>query len=211
MRGQGRGLRGNLAGGDPQRVSGVRGGAPARRRRQDRGVPDCRDAARGGCRADRRGAGSRQFPQGARSASYRCSCRDQAAGRRLRAAAISARISARSASIEIRPFGVSTCQNVQPLQASRPCASAPMRWIEPTCFAERDRAVGAHQRLVALLGVDQLGAGRDQAALEQRRERHARRFARGHERRQRRRFQRLDRGDALAAPPRHRPDRARCR
>ena len=29
------------------------------------------------------------------------------------------------------------------------------------------------------------------------RERHARRFARGHERRERRRFQRLDRGDAL--------------
>src|SRR5436190_1249479 len=24
------------------------------------------------------------------------------------------------------------CQNAQPLQASSPCASAPMRWIEPT-------------------------------------------------------------------------------
>ena len=63
------------------------------------------------------------------------------------AIAISARNSARSASIEMRPSAVSTCQKVQPLQASRPCASAPMRWIEPTVVAERDRAVGAHQRL----------------------------------------------------------------
>ncbi len=45
---------------------------------------------------------------------------------------ISALNSARSASIGMSPFAVSTCQNAQPLQASSPCASAPMRWIEPT-------------------------------------------------------------------------------
>src|SRR4029078_11981885 len=48
------------------------------------------------------------------------------------ASAISERITARKASIGVRPFDVSTCQKVQPLQASRPCAKAPMRWIEPT-------------------------------------------------------------------------------
>jgi hypothetical protein len=42
-------------------------------------------------------------------------------------APISDLTSARSASIETRPLGVSTCQKAQPLQASRPCASAPMR------------------------------------------------------------------------------------
>jgi hypothetical protein len=47
-------------------------------------------------------------------------------------ASISARTLARSASMTVRPFGVSTCQNVQPLHASSPCASAPIRWIEPT-------------------------------------------------------------------------------
>ncbi len=47
-------------------------------------------------------------------------------------AAISERISARSSSISLRPFLVSTCQKVQPLQAPEPCATAPMRWIEPT-------------------------------------------------------------------------------
>ena len=64
-------------------------------------------------------------------------------------------------------------------------------------FAERERAVGAHQRLMPALGIDELCAGRDQPALDQRRERHARRLARGHERRERRLGQRLDRGDAL--------------
>ncbi len=39
------------------------------------------------------------------------------------------RLSCRSPSV---PRGVSTCQKVQPLQASRPWASAPMPWIEPT-------------------------------------------------------------------------------
>ena len=43
------------------------------------------------------------------------------------ASAISERTTARSSSISLRPFGVCRCQKVQPLQASRPCASAPMR------------------------------------------------------------------------------------
>ena len=64
-------------------------------------------------------------------------------------------------------------------------------------LAEHDRAVGAHQHLVALFGVHQIDAGRDQAALDQRGERHPRRLARGHERRNRRRLQRFDRGDSL--------------
>ena len=46
--------------------------------------------------------------------------------------AISARTCARNVSITVKPCGVSTCQKVQPLQASSPCARAPMRWIEPT-------------------------------------------------------------------------------
>jgi gluconolactonase len=40
---------------------------------------------------------------------------------------IAALISARKVSIETSPRAVSTCQNAQPLQASSPCASAPMR------------------------------------------------------------------------------------
>ena len=44
---QGRGLRRNLERCDPTRVSGVRRGATARRRRQDRDVSDRRYAARG--------------------------------------------------------------------------------------------------------------------------------------------------------------------
>src|SRR5437879_6182883 len=47
-------------------------------------------------------------------------------------AAISERISARNSSISFRPFLVSMCQKVQPLQAPEPWATAPMRWIEPT-------------------------------------------------------------------------------
>src|SRR6266568_8009319 len=62
--------------------------------------------------------------------------------------------------------------------------------------AEHDGAVGADQGAVALFGVDQFGAGRDYAALDQFGERHARRVARGHERRQGRFRQRLDGGDA---------------
>ena len=48
------------------------------------------------------------------------------------ASAISARTCARNSSIRRSPFGVSTCQKVQPLQASSPCANAPILWIEPT-------------------------------------------------------------------------------
>ena len=51
---------------------------------------------------------------------------------KLQPTAIPERISARSSSIRRRPFLVSTCQKVQPLQASDPWATAPMRWIEPT-------------------------------------------------------------------------------
>ena len=47
------------------------------------------------------------------------------------------------------------------------------------------------------LASTSLAPGDHQPALDQRRERHARRLARGHERRERRRFQRLGRGDAL--------------
>ena len=49
--------------------------------------------------------------------------------------------------------------------------------------AEHDGAVGAHQGAMALLGVDQLGAGCDHAALDQFGEGDAGRIARGHERR----------------------------
>ena len=104
---------------------------------------------------------------------------------------------ARKSSISVKPFGVSTCQKVQPLQASSPCAKAPMRWIEPTASPSDKRAVGAHQRAMPALGVDEFDAGRDHAALDQRRERHPRRLARGHERGQRRLRHRLDRVDAL--------------
>ena len=76
----------------------------------------------------------------------------------------------------------------------RQCANAVDR---ANGAVERYRAVGAHQRLVPLLGVDQSGARRHQSALDQRCERNARRFARGHERRHRRRFQRFGRRNAF--------------
>src|SRR5579883_2545988 len=63
-------------------------------------------------------------------------------------------------------------------------------------IAKRDGAVGAHQRLVAALGIEQVRARRDHAALDQRRERHARRFAGRRKRRKRSFGQRLDSGDA---------------
>src|SRR4029078_669379 len=52
--GQGRGLWRNLVGRQRERVSGVRGGAPAWRRPQDQGVSLCRDTAGGGREQDRR-------------------------------------------------------------------------------------------------------------------------------------------------------------
>ena len=61
---------------------------------------------------------------------------------------------------------------------------------------ERDGAVGAHQRPMPALGVDQPGAGRQQAALDQRGERYARRLAGGHERGKARGRKRRGRGDA---------------
>src|SRR5262249_18458452 len=69
-------------------------------------------------------------------------------------------------------------------------------------FAQRNGAVGAHQRLHLALGVAETRARRDQSTLEQRRERHPRRLARGHERRERGRGQRLHPGDAPARGPR---------
>ena len=65
------------------------------------------------------------------------------------------------------------------------------------CFAKGNRAVGANQRAVAALGVGEFYAGRDHAALDQSRERHPRRLARGHEGCERRLGHRLDRGDAF--------------
>src|SRR5580704_17114831 len=64
-------------------------------------------------------------------------------------------------------------------------------------LAKGNRAVRAHERLVATLGVDELGAGRDQSALDQARERNPRRLAGGHERGKRLRRQRLGPRDAL--------------
>src|SRR3984893_5661847 len=62
--------------------------------------------------------------------------------------------------------------------------------------AQHDGAVGANQGAVALPGIDQFGAGRNHAALDQLGKRHPRRVARGHEWRQRRFRQRFDGGDA---------------
>ena len=117
-------------------------------------------------------------------------------------AAMPERISARSSSISLRPFLVSTCQKVQPLQASEPLRERADAVDRADLVAEHDGAVGAHQRAVTLaLGVDELCAGRDHAALDQLGEGDARRLARGHERRERRFRQRLDRGDARLRPP----------
>src|SRR5436190_21215592 len=44
--------------------------------------------------------------------------------------AMPARIAARNVSMDTSPSFVSTCQNDQPLQASSPCATAPIRWME---------------------------------------------------------------------------------
>ena len=118
---------------------------------------------------------------------------------------------ARSSSISLSPFGVCRCQKVQPLQASSPCASAPMRWIEPT-LSPSDTAPSA--RTVALwrfLASVSSAPGDHQPALDQRRERHARRLARGHEGRDRRRGHDLHAGDALFRRLEHISFRARCR
>ena len=88
------------------------------------------------------------------------------------------------------------CQKVQPLQAPAALRDRADAVDRADLVAEHDGAVGAHQGAVALLGIDQPGAGRDHAALDQFGERHARRVARGHERRERRLRQRLDGGDA---------------
>src|ERR1700726_4622652 len=63
--------------------------------------------------------------------------------------------------------------------------------------AERDRAVRAHQGGVASSPGEEPRAGSDEPALDERRERNARRFARGLERLERRLRQRRDRRDAL--------------
>ncbi len=97
-------------------------------------------------------------------------------------AAISERISARNSSINRRPFLVSMCQKVQPLQAPDPCATAPMRWIEPT-LSPSMMAPSARTRAPWRF-------------LESFGERDARRVARGHEWRQRRFRKRFDGGDA---------------
>ena len=66
------------------------------------------------------------------------------------------------------PAAPRTCQKVQPLQASQPlrqrrrsCGSSRPR------VAERERAVGAHQRPMPALGIGERRAGLDQAALDQ--------------------------------------------
>ena len=177
---------------DAERISGVRGGAAARRRPQDRGMPLRRDAAGDGSGEDRRRTVAQTFPAAAIGV-YRLLCEIRPPRRPP-----SRRGSRpRSASIEISPFGVSRCQKVQPLQASRPCASAPMRWIEPTASPSATAPSARTSALCFFLASTSLAPAEIMPALDQRRERHARRLARGHERRQRRRFQRLHRGDAL--------------
>ena len=111
-------------------------------------------------------------------------------------AAISERISARSSSISLQAvLGLDMPEGpaVAGGRALRDRADAVDR---ADLVAEHDGAVGADQRAVALLGVDQFGAGRNHAALDQFGERHAGGVARGHERRQRRLGQRFDRRDA---------------
>src|SRR3954452_20790278 len=62
--------------------------------------------------------------------------------------------------------------------------------------AEHDGAIGANQRSVTLLGIEELGARRNHAALDQFRERDPRSVARGHEWRKRGFGQSIDSGDA---------------
>ena len=119
-----------------------------------------------------------------------------AGGEAAQPAAISERISARSSSISRRPvLGLDVPEGpaVAGAGALRHRADAVDR---ADLVAEHDGAVGADQGAVALLGIDQFGAGRNHAALDQFGERHARGVARGHERRQRRFRQRFDRRDA---------------
>ena len=60
----------------------------------------------------------------------------------------------------------STCQKVQPLQAGRPCASAPILWIEPTAGPSVERAVGADERPMAALRVDERFARLDETRFD---------------------------------------------
>mgnify|MGYP003694111121 CR=1 FL=1 len=92
-----------------------------------------------------------------------------------------------------------------------PCATAPMRWIEPTLSPSMMAPSARTRAPWRFLASTSLAPGDDHAALDQFGERHARRVARGHERRERGFRQRLDRGDARFAPRPHRSGRARSR
>ena len=83
------------------------------------------------------------------------------------ASAISARICARNSSISIRPFGVSRCQKVQPLQASRPCATAPIRWIEPTVSPIETAPSARTMALWRFLRSTSFAPGMHQSAFDQ--------------------------------------------
>ena len=146
-------------------------------------VPRCagftpRTSARSPSVVDEEGAGARELrPARMDASSYSA------------AVAISARISPRSASIEnqaLRRLEMPEGPAVAGVEALHQRADAVDR---ADCVAERNRAVGAHQRLVP--GAWRRPAWRP-AQIRPRstsaRERHARRLARGHERRERRRF-----------------------
>ena len=77
-----------------------------------------------------------------------------------------------SSSISRRPFLVSTCQKVQPLQAPEPCATAPMRWIEPTLSPSMMAPSARTRAPWRFFEIDQFGARRDHAALDQFGKRH---------------------------------------
>src|SRR5205085_4344351 len=81
------------------------------------------------------------------------------------------------------------------VETLRQCAGAMDRADH---VAERDRAVGPHQRRVPASRIDELLSGGHETALEERRERHARRLTRRDERRERCGRQLLDRRDAFA-------------
>ena len=76
----------------------------------------------------------------------------------------------RNSSIGARAPARSKCQNVQPLQASRPWTRAPTRWIEPVWVSGPQCSVGANLGGVARSEIGEDRPGIDQAGLDQRAE-----------------------------------------
>ena len=106
---------------------------------------------------------------------------------------------------DVSPPARSTCQKVQPLQAGRPCTSAPILWIEPTAGPSVSAPSARTSAPMAALRVDERLARPDQARLDEAGEGDARLAALGRHRRDRVASAAARPRRCAPAPPRRRP------